>query len=307
MKTSKYAIAIMAGMVIFSAPGHSTDLLDGLNDPAPQGTAVNWSGFYLGGAVGYGNSNHDLAVNRYNGAYCYDTFGPFKPLSEFPDFVANDPNNQELNINGDARVANVPVDAECADITTDDVGGQYFAVDPTNEKVATLDGVNSSGLVGDVRAGADFAQGRFLFGVFGSYAFSQMEASGSGFGAFESFTLDKGDEWSVGGRLGYLVSPSTLLYALAAYTQTDYEFAGVFDGDPFSKDTTFDGVTVGGGIEFAVSNNVFLGVEGTHTFYGEETIFDNGPSEVGGFGTSIVDDLDETKVMGTLKIKLNSF
>ena len=94
-------------------------------------------------------------------------------------------------------------------------------------------------------------------------------------------------------------------------SHTSYDFSGIENistgggaGKAFSKETDFDGVVVGGGVEFALMSNVFLGLEYQHTFYGEEAIFDvyNKNTNVGG---RIDDDLDEDKVMGTLKIKLN--
>jgi len=56
--TSKYAMAIMAVMVIFSPNlAKSSDLLDGvLDQSADQPASVNWTGFYVGGQVGYGIS-----------------------------------------------------------------------------------------------------------------------------------------------------------------------------------------------------------------------------------------------------------
>jgi outer membrane immunogenic protein len=109
--------------------------------------------------------------------------------------------------------------------------------------------------------------------------------------------IEKGDEWSIGARAGLLVNDRTLAYILAAYTQTEYSF-----GD---TDITFDGVTVGGGVEFALTQNVFLGVEGTHTFYGEELLGDTNDGNDAS-GLRAYDEIGETKVMGTLKIKLNS-
>ncbi|HKJ63726.1 MAG TPA: hypothetical protein VKA94_17285 [Hyphomicrobiales bacterium] len=58
--TSTSFAAIAAGFLAFSAPANATDLLDGLNDPAPQGTAVNWSGVVFGGNIGYTTFNHEL-------------------------------------------------------------------------------------------------------------------------------------------------------------------------------------------------------------------------------------------------------
>jgi outer membrane immunogenic protein len=184
----------------------------------------------------------------------------------------------------------------------------YFGEDTVEEggtvDLLGLNGVNSLGIIGGGQIGADKQMGNFVVGVFGSYDISNMETE---------FTLvdeteviaSKEHEWSAGARLGYLVNPDTLLYGLAAYTETKYDI-----GDDDSH--TFEGVTAGVGIEFAATRNVFLGLEATHTFYNEGTL-----------GTEIIDlpglcnpacdtltlkdDLDETKIMGTLKIKLNSF
>src|SRR5690606_25576434 len=92
-RTSTAFGALLAAAVIFSPNfAKSSDLLDGLNDPAPtQGVRVNWSGFYVGGAIGYGNANHDLTARRYNGDYCYDTHGPAVPVEEIDGFKASAP------------------------------------------------------------------------------------------------------------------------------------------------------------------------------------------------------------------------
>ena len=164
-----------------------------------------------------------------------------------------------------------------------------------------VDGKNSAGAIGGGQVGFDLARGRFLFGVFGSYDFSGMETEVTLFDETRTL-LEKGDEWSIGGRVGLIVAPRTMAYVLAAYTQTEYTFAGASD-DGGDKDVTFDGVTVGGGVEFAVSSNIFLGLEGTHTFYGKETIWDVDLNDDGD-GLREVDDLGETKIMGTLKLKV---
>jgi outer membrane immunogenic protein len=259
--------------------------------------AVNWTGLYVGGSLGYGNANHDLTVQNYNGAYCYDQDGStgwWNPTDSSSAAVQpTDPTAPSWN---DA-VSNVPTGG-CA-------GSDTATVSPSSKDVANLDGLNSSGIVGDGRIGFDLARGRFLGGVFASYGFSNMETTASIAGLGNAW-IEKGEEWSVGARVGVLVNPRTLAYILAAYTQTEYEFGIAGGGSSSSKDVTFDGVTVGGGVEFAMTNNVFLGIEGTHTFYGEETLLDSGASPVGGFGTRLNDELSETKVMGTLKIKLNS-
>lgn len=311
MKNSYLSMAIATGMVIFSPNfAKSSDLLDGLNDPAPtQGVKVNWSGFYVGGAIGYGNANHDLTLHDYFKDFCYDD--EVVELNPFEDENYKRP-AREWTL--DKKIGNYGLDdvaASCEDLArtrrtppvTTNAG--YVTVPGDSREIASLDGLNSTGVVGDFRLGYDQRMGRFLVGLFGTYGLSNMDADGTNALFGDSFTLERGDDWSVGARAGILVNDSTLLYALAAYTQTEYDLT-ISDGEAsLSQATTFDGITVGGGVEFAVTNNVFLGLEGTHTFYDEETIFDVYDADKN-VGTSVNDELGETRIMGTLKIKLNS-
>lgn len=198
-----------------------------------------------------------------------------------------------------------PVDSE-------EEGGGYTTQTDT---LGSLNGINSHGGIGGGRIGYDHARGRLLFGVFAEYNFTNMETEltiAGGDSPDVKFGLEKDDEWSVGGRIGYIAAPRTLVYALAAYSQTKYNVTGfdgieVPEGGYFNKGATFDGVTVGGGVEIALTGNVFLGLEYAHTFYGEETLLDAGYTYEDGAreGGRVVDDLDEDKVLATLKFKLN--
>lgn len=307
----KSSMAALAVAMAFSAPVGATDLLDEKYDPAPDGVSVNWSGVYVGGAIGYGNANHDLTAYDYFKDYCDKGLYGSAKANEVPTLVTDgddpdafeDPNRFFL-FGGDDLVGCTPPVA-----TNRKQNPQYAPIgieSGNSREIANLDGLNTTGIVGDFRLGYDQQMGRFVFGLFGTYGLSTMNGEGSDLGNIKDFAMERGDDWSAGARAGILVNDSTLLYALAAYTQTDYEFSGTHIGEAFSQKTTFDGITVGGGIEFAVSNSVFLGLEGTHTFYNEETIADVYDADTN-IGTSVNDDLGETKIMGTLKIKLNSF
>jgi len=295
LTSSKVAlIAATSTLFALSAPAQATDLFTPENAYQQHPSVIHWSGLYLGGAIGYGNANHDLSARDYFKDYCSNnTANPnFDPFS--------DPNKSLTpeNVNDPVQIIN-----SCEEF----VGGAptgFSTVAADSREIARLDGLNSTGVVGDIRLGYDQQSGRFVFGVFGTYGFSGMEADGSINGAGD-FTLERGDDWSAGARVGALVNNRTLLYALAAYTETDYELRGTAGGDAFSQDTTFSGITAGAGVEFALNQNIFLGIEGTHTFYDEEEIFNAYDPETN-VGTAITDDLGETKVMGTLKIKLNS-
>lgn len=329
MKNAVSAIALAA---FFAVPASAADLKN-QGDPTASNyvETPSFTGFYVGGRIGYGNANHDLTVNQYNGGYCFDQNG-----SEDVVGTGDRDTTDYWSVTDYAHIDNIPVSGLCdaASLNGTQTGsnnvphgtgiGQglsgwteddHVQVASGGRNVANIDGVNSHGIIGGFQAGYDQQIGRIVVGVFGAYDFSGMETTGdigsisNPDSALELIGIEKQDEWSIGARAGLLVNPKTLVYILAAYTQTEYDFTGTkFDGDEaaFTKTTTFDGVSVGGGIEFALTQNVFLGMEYVHTFYGEETVLDTGGTEVGGFGQKIVDDLDEDKVMATLKVKLNS-
>jgi outer membrane immunogenic protein len=267
MKTKATLFALTT--LLLSSSAFAADVFSGdksLKDDKnyASGEIVNWSGFYIGGQVGYGHSNHELSVHQHT-----------------PEIVVGD---------------------EEADLAT------------TSEEIANINGFGGAGFVGGGRLGYDHAFGRFLVGVYGEYNTSNIEnevsfagspfSSGGGEG---TYTLEKDNEWSIGVRAGVLVAPRTLTYLLAAYTQSEYSLNGLTEGDReagWKDGVTMDGVTVGAGVEYAVASNIFVGLEGLYTFYGEETLFDN--RELG-IGQTETIDTDELKVMGTLKIKLNGF
>jgi opacity protein-like surface antigen len=317
-KTALAALGLIAALA--AGPASAADILgstkDGTPDTYSSPGVVNWTGFYIGGAVGYGNANHNLTVLEKHDSYCFDQFGnqlsgdpavnsTVAPVDSFNPIgfgIEETSRGLPFAFNALGTCANSAGEGDATalgGIGADD----SIALDAASRKVGELDGANSSGIVGDVRLGYDLAYRRFLVGVFGTYGFSGMETSAS-IAGLGSASIEKGDEWSLGVRAGVIVAPRTLAYILAAYTQTEYEFG--IAGAGGSKDVTFDGVTVGGGIEFALAGNVFLGIEGTHTFYGEETVarFDTG-SGLPGHRFELNDEIGETKIMGTLKIKLN--
>lgn len=311
----KIATALL-GATLLSAPAGASDIFGssaGSTKDAPvtnSGGVVNWSGFYIGGQIGYGNANHNLTVNEYFKGFCYDgNLAGFDPFSDYNHgrpakewtleaknerFEQNAESCEQLDIDGDGGLFQ---------------SGDYVTVNGDSRELGSIDGLNSHGFIGGGRIGYDYARGRLLFGVFADYNFTNMEtdATISGIG---SFGLEKDNEWTVGGRLGYIVAPRTLAYVLVGYTQTEYDVTGLDNAliAPLFTSShggaTFDGITVGGGIEFAMTGNIFLGLEYQHTFYGEETLIDLYNADRNQ-GLRVIDDLDEDKVMLTLKAKLN--
>lgn len=309
-------------LTAISSPAFAADINGSAKDTSfgPMAFAssegqVNWTGFYVGVQGGYGNANHNLTVSEYFEDFCTlglvapanynpftDSHGHLTPDAIRAVEALKEGQTGYLESCEKRTVAATPPTTAATGWRT--VGGE-------SREIGSIDGLNSSGFIGGGRVGYDVARGRFLGGLYGEYNFASMETTANiaGVGAFG---IQKEDEWSIGARVGYIVAPRTLAYILAGYTQTEYSVSGLDNPavaatfDKRSGGATFSGISVGGGIEFALTQNVFFGLEYQHTFYGEEKLLDlyNTAANV---GISANDDLDEDKVMGTLKIKLNGF
>jgi outer membrane immunogenic protein len=119
----------------------------------------------------------------------------------------------------------------------------------------------ADGWFGTVGAGCDYQFNNFLVGVFGDYDFMSVKGdiSTGGFFAPAITGSQKQDwQWSVGGRIGYLVLPQLLTYVSGGYTQAHWKstdlssfFGGpvVFNLSGFTKGGWF----IGGGDEYALS------------------------------------------------------
>jgi opacity protein-like surface antigen len=322
--TTKFSTVSLAILSIFAvSSANAADVFgsgstkDGPDAFSTSPRVINWSGVYVGGAIGYGHANHELSLQEYFKDFCaYDEqaanpeFNPFDDKVEAPDGLP-EPNahaHKYTFANVKKEVGSGLKGTDCETATHDALNDApnktpLTTVSGDSREVLNLNGLDSSGLVGDVRLGADLQRGRVVFGVFGTYGFNDMTTTVSAAGVNVNL-IEKGDEWSAGARLGYLVNDRTMAYILAAYTQSDFAF-GLIGANGSAKEISFDGVTVGGGIEFALTQNVFFGIEGTHTFYGEQTLVDVYSADLNE-GTRLTDTIGETKVMGTLKVKLNS-
>jgi outer membrane immunogenic protein len=106
---------------------------------------------------------------------------------------------------------------------------------------------DGDGILGTVVMGYDrqFAP-RWVAGVFADFDFSDISVNVGG------LNVDQTYSWSIGARLGTLVTPKTLLYATGGYTQTELE--GNLEG-------TADGYFVGGGLEHMLRDNWTLKLE----------------------------------------------
>jgi len=163
--------------------------------------------------------------------------------------------------------------------------------------------------------GYDHRVGRFIVGVFGDFTYSddlwstQWQTNVPGRDpAIRGGEYDRAYDWTAGVRFGKLINPNTLIYGLVGYSQVTGELpaggvnsSGVPTFDA-AQDVTFDGYTVGAGLESKVNNFLSWYVEGRWSQYESEsvTFSEEGADEV----WTLKSEPSEVKAMIGLKLRL---
>jgi outer membrane immunogenic protein len=206
--------------------------------PLAAPVAYNWTGFYAGVNVG-GGWSHDGGAE-----YCIDPFGA---------------------LNG----------ATCQVLPPGASGH-----------------VNGSGVLGGAQAGYNWQYGQTVFGFETDFQGSGISGSSSVAGPFGfagggapalpagTFTASESLDWfgTVRGRVGYLVMDRALLYATGglAYGQvtaaTDFTAPNVGASYIGRRSSTEIGWTIGGGVEYALTQNISAKLEGLYYNLGKETV-----------------------------------
>jgi outer membrane immunogenic protein len=145
-------------------------------------------------------------------------------------------------------------------------GAQNVGVD-----AGVVDGVDvgnidqgGEGVFGTVILGFDRAIGsRWVAGLFADYDYSDISGDVGG-----GISLNHNFSWAVGGRLGFLASPTTLVYGTGGYTQAEFEI----NNGAQSVAETFDGYFVGAGIEALLRDNWSLKLEYRFSDFGENEL-----------------------------------
>jgi outer membrane immunogenic protein len=115
--------------------------------------------------------------------------------------------------------------------------------------------IGGEGVLGTVSLGYDrVLRPGWVGGVFADYDFSGISEDLGG-----GVSLDHNYSWSIGARLGTLVTPRTLLYGTVGYTQAEFELN--------NDAQTFDGYFVGAGIEHFLRDNWTLKFEYRYSDY----------------------------------------
>ena len=126
---------------------------------------------------------------------------------------------------------------------------------PVNNEIGT-DGFLLGGF-----AGYNYQVGNMVAGAEADIGYSWEEGSNAG------LTSESGVEGSLRARLGYVVSPSVLLYATAGGAAKDLEVSG----GGVSDNNTMLGWTAGAGADIMVTEQVFGRVEYRYTDFGSDT------------------------------------
>jgi outer membrane immunogenic protein len=254
--------AAFAAVIGFGGGASAADVYSsggGYKD-APAFLPVNtWTGFYIGAGGGYGSASHSVTAS---GATSGGNVG-YDPITK------------------DRKV----------------LGYLGTEVDYSLAGKAAIDGIGGSGGFGTVEIGYDYQIApKFVIGIFANYDFDDISATASGavsgqataesrlftknlkplviappvstsISASGSGTLRLTDQWAAGGRIGYLLNPTTLAYFLGGYTEAYFDFPAGF------HNTDFSGYVVGGGLQTLLGGGWSVKLEYRYSEFDRQTIF----------------------------------
>lgn len=131
-------------------------------------------------------------------------------------------------------------------------------------------GEHADGLLYGVGAGYDFQAGRLVLGAEGEASDSTAKKCLSSVSiAGDRLCTKAGRDLYVGGRIGALVAPTTLLYAKAGYTnaRVNADYTGVAGVASFSAHQNHDGYRLGAGVEQSLGGNAYVKAEYRYSNY----------------------------------------
>jgi outer membrane immunogenic protein len=254
-------VGSVGAVLLFASPAVAADLA--VKAPVMPGPIFGWTGFYIGGNVGWGWS--DQAVNFSGSPSTVAAIA----RGQIPASLAQNPNGPlggvqvGYNWQTGAFVLGIEADIDAADITKNStlsaaIGGGSFPVTATASQLLNYLGTARG------RLGYTITPTLLAYGT-GGFAYGGAEVSSSvnttpncpGFcgGLTNSSTLTG---WAAGGGLEYMISPNWtakveyLHYDLGNISQTYGDSFGRFPGTLVSTSTAFKGeiVRIGANYKF---------------------------------------------------------
>ena len=127
---------------------------------------------------------------------------------------------------------------------------------------------NAEGLVYGAAAGYDADLGTMVIGAEAELTDSTADSDYSDpYTNFGLGAVDTGRDIYVGARVGYKVTPRTLLYAKAGYTNARFNFIGTDGTSNYQQNLDTDGWRVGAGVEHKMGSNAFARLEYRYSKY----------------------------------------
>ena len=157
-----------------------------------------------------------------------------------------------------------------------------------------------------VGVGYDFDLGGVVAGIEGEFTESsgKQEADESLDGVNFTSRVETGRDLYIGGRIGFRVAPTTLVYGKAGYTNTSIEAGFRTADDRFEFDTNADGWRLGAGIEQLFGPNAYGKLEYRYSNYNNLDFsddFDLGDLDAEDFDTDI--NLDRHQVVAAFGVR----
>jgi outer membrane immunogenic protein len=233
-------ILLSAVVVASAVPAFAADLPVKAR-PIPPVVVYNWTGFYVGGNVGYSW-----------GRATTDQTDVASTTSVTRLFRGTTPPANEIIGDGAAQIG---------------VPGTFPLTTTLAAAGATSTRANVKGFIGGGQLGYNMQSGAFVYGIETDFQWSGEKGSdlicaagcvlGTAFGSAEHSLKWFG---TLRGRLGFLPSDRILLYATGglAYGRIDSSYLSGFSGFPLlgaSTSTTRVGWTAGAGVEGAIDSN----------------------------------------------------
>jgi outer membrane immunogenic protein len=127
---------------------------------------------------------------------------------------------------------------------------------------------NAEGLVYGAAVGYDADFGTMVVGAEAELTDSTADSEYTNpYTNFGLGTVDAGRDIYVGARVGYKVTPNTLLYGKGGYTNARFNYVGTDGTTNYDQNIDTDGWRVGAGVEQKIGSNAFAKVEYRYSNY----------------------------------------
>ncbi|WP_435655853.1 outer membrane protein [Brucella pituitosa] len=146
--------------------------------------------------------------------------------------------------------------------TASDLGGDQFS----RRYIKGTDG-----FVGGIYGGYNFASDNFVYGLEANIDYADSKNSRDTFRGAAITHSDIGFNGALRARLGYSIDRA-LIYAAGGLAVADIEYKARDISGAAKKSSTEAGYTVGGGVEYAVTDNLLLRTEYAFSDYGDKSI-----------------------------------